>query len=366
VSSSLDAFIAGLPKAELHLHIEGTLESSLRETLAKRNGIALPPLPPFHDLTSFLVGYYQSMQVLRTEADFYDLALAYFRQARAQNVVYAEVFFDPQAHTSRGVPFAAVIGGLDRARADAASLGIEARLIMCFLRDLPPDSALTTLEQSLPYQDKIIGVGLDSDERDNPPLKFKEVFKRASAAGYRLTMHCDVDQADAVAHIWQCLDDIGVERIDHGVNCLESPALVARLAADRIGLTVCPVSNGWVTDSMKAPELRAMLAAGLLATVNSDDPAYFGAYVNENLAAVAREGSLTEGEVTRLARNSFEIAWLDPAERVDYQAQVDRYAAAQGAPLNRLTCTFSLFDGSGVELRQREGLQREAGSRSVR
>jgi len=334
VIPSLDAFVAGLPKAELHLHLEGTLESSLRETLAKRNGIAPPEVPPFHDLTSFLVGYYQSMQVLRAEADFYDLAMAYFRKARSQNVAYAEVFFDPQAHTGRGVPFAAVIEGLDRARADAALLGLEARLIMCFLRDLPPDSALQALEQSLPYKDKIIGVGLDSDERDNPPLKFKEVFKRASAEGYRLTMHCDVDQADAVAHIWQCLDDIGVERVDHGVNCLESPALMARLAADRIGLTVCPVSNGWVTDSMKAPELKAMLEAALLATVNSDDPAYFGAYVNENLAAVASEGGLTEEDVTRLARNSFEIAWLDPAERAAYQAQVDRYAAAYGAALD--------------------------------
>jgi adenosine deaminase len=323
----IDAFIAGLPKAELHLHLEGTLEPALRDALAKRNGITLPRVPPFHDLTSFLVGYYQSMQVLRTEADFYDLAIAYFRKARSQNVVYAEVFFDPQAHTSRGVPFSAVIEGFDRARADAAAeLGLKAQLIMCFLRDMPADSALQALEQSLPYRDKIIGVGLDSDERDNPPLKFKKVFQRAGAEGYRLTMHCDVDQADAVAHIWQCLDDIGVERIDHGVNCLEDPSLVARLAADQIGLTVCPVSNGWVTASMKAPELKAMLDKALLATVNSDDPAYFEAYVNENLAAATSEGSLTREDVTRLVRHSFEIAWLDARERAAYQAQVDQYA----------------------------------------
>jgi adenosine deaminase len=169
-------------------------------------------------------------------------------------------------------------------------------------------------------------VGLDSDERDNPPLKFGDVFARARAAGYRLTMHCDVDQANAVAHIWQCLDEIGVERIDHGVNCLEDRALVSRLAADRIGLTVCPVSNAWVTDSMKARELKAMLDATLLATVNSDDPAYFGAYVNENLAAVAGEASLTTAEVARLAGNSFEAAWLEPAERRSYLAQLDQYA----------------------------------------
>ncbi len=326
MTQAMDAFVAGLPKAELHLHIEGTLEPSLRAELARRNGIAPPRVPPFHDLTSFLVGYYASMQVLVTEHDFYDLAMAYFRKARSQHVVYAEIFFDPQAHTSRGVPFAAVVGGLDRARADAAAeLGLTARLIMCFLRDLPADSAMQTLEQSLPYQDKIIGVGLDSDERDNPPLKFKHVFARAGAEGYRLTMHCDVDQADAVAHIWQCLDDIGVERIDHGVNCVQDARLVSRLATDRIGLTVCPVSNRWVTDSMKAPELKTMLDAALLATVNSDDPAYFRAYVNENLEAVAGEAALTVDEVARLARNSFEIAWLEPAERREYLAKLDTY-----------------------------------------
>ena len=323
-----DAFIAGLPKAELHLHIEGTLERSLCAELAVRNGLAVPEVPPFHDLTSFLLGYYASMQVLRLEQDFYDLAMAYFRRASAQRVVYAEVFFDPQAHTSRGVPFGAVIGGLDRARRDALDqLGLRAQLIMCFLRDLPADSAMATLSESLPYAGQIIGVGLDSDERGNPPSKFAAVFARARAEGYRLTMHCDVDQEDAVGHIWQALDDIGVERIDHGVNCLEDAALVARLAADRIGLTVCPVSNGWVTDSRKVPELKAMLDRSLLATVNSDDPAYFAAYVNENLAAVAADGAVSAGDVTRLARNSFEIGWLDEAERSRYLALIDSYAA---------------------------------------
>jgi adenine deaminase len=324
-----DAFIAALPKAELHLHIEGTLERSLCAELAVRNGMSVPNVPPFHDLTSFLVGYYASMQVLLAEDDFYDLAMAYFRTARAQQVVYAEVFFDPQAHTSRGVPFAAVIGGLDRARRDAQSqLGLRAQLIMCFLRDLTAESAMETLEQSLPYADEIVGVGLDSDEWGNPPLKFAAVFARARAAGYRLTMHCDVDQEDAVGHIWQCLDQIGVERIDHGVNCLEDGALVSRLAADRIGLTVCPVSNGWVTNGRKVPELRTMLDKGLLATVNSDDPAYFGAYVNENFAAVAGHDGTTTDHLTRLARNSFEIAWLDDADRAAYLALIDSYVAS--------------------------------------
>jgi adenine deaminase len=196
---------------------------------------------------------------------------------------------------------------------------------MCFLRDLPEQSAMATLEQSLPHRDKIIGVGLDSDERDNPPVKFAPVFERARAEGYRLTMHCDVDQADSVGHIWQCVDDIGVERIDHGVNCLEDDALVARLARDGIGLTVCPVSNRWVSDGLKAGELKTMLDRSLRATVNSDDPAYFGAYVNQNLAAVQEAVGLTAAELAQLARNSFEIAWISPTDRARYLADLDAY-----------------------------------------
>jgi len=264
--------------------------------------------------------------VLREEPDFYDLAMSYFRKASSQHVVYAEVFFDPQAHTSRGVGFETIIAGLHRARVDAqAEYGMRVQFIMCFLRDMSAESALATLEQSLPYRDKIIGVGLDSDERDNPPVKFSQVFERARAEGYHLTMHCDVDQADAVGHIWQCLDDIGVERIDHGVNCLEDDALVARLARDGIGLTVCPVSNRFVTDGLKAAELKTMLDRSLRATVNSDDPAYFDAYLNQNLAAVAQAADLTKAELAQLARNSFEIAWISPADRDGYLADLDIY-----------------------------------------
>ncbi|MBV9093851.1 MAG: adenosine deaminase [Streptosporangiaceae bacterium] len=323
-----------MPKAELHLHIEGTLEPELKFGLAARNGIRLRHRSPadirasyaFTDLSSFLAAYYEGMSVLREEQDFYDLAMAYFRKANADHVVYAEVFFDPQAHTSRGVPFGTVIAGLDRARADAqAALGLRAQLIMCFLRDMPADSAMRTLEQSLPYRDKIVGVGLDSDERDNPPVKFADVFERARGEGYRLTVHCDVDQADAVGHIWQCLDDIGAERIDHGVNCVEDGALVARLARDGTGLTVCPISNRWVAGGLKAAELKAMLDASLRATVNSDDPAYFGGYVNDNLAAAQRSAGLTAAEVASLARNSFEIAWIGAAERDVYLAGLDAY-----------------------------------------
>jgi adenosine deaminase len=332
--SELAAFIAGLPKAELHLHLEGTLEPELKFELAARNGVRLPHASAasmrsgyaFTDLTSFLAAYYEGMSVLLAEQDFYDLAMAYFRRASAEHVVYAEVFFDPQAHTSRGIPFETVIGGLHRARLDArAGLGLRVQLIMCFLRDMSADSAAQTLEQSLPHRDKIVGVGLDSDERDNPPVKFKQVFAQAREAGYRLTMHCDVDQADSVGHIWQCLDDIGVERIDHGVNCVEDDALVARLSRDGIGLTVCPVSNRWVTDGLKAAELKTLLDRSVRATVNSDDPAYFGAYVNQNLAAAQEAAGLTSAELARLARHSFEIAWLPPADRDRYLADLDTY-----------------------------------------
>ena len=334
IDAGIAAFIDHMPKAELHLHLEGTLEPELKFELAARNGIDLPYASAvqmrsgyaFRDLTSFLAAYYEGMSVLRAEQDFYDLAMAYFRTASAQHVVYAEVFFDPQAHTSRGIGFDTVIGGLHRARVDAqAQLGLRVQLIMCFLRDMSEASALATLEQSLPHRDKIIGVGLDSDERDNPPVKFRQAFARARAEGYRLTMHCDVDQADSVGHIWQCLDDIGVERIDHGVNCLEDDALVTRLGRDGIGLTVCPVSNRWVTDGLKAGELKTMLDRSLRATVNSDDPAYFGAYVNQNLAAVQQAAGLTVAELARLARNSFEIAWITPPDQARYLADLDAY-----------------------------------------
>ncbi len=331
------AFVEGLPKAELHLHIEGTLEPELKFALAARNGLELPygsveemrAAYTFDSLASFLTVYYEGMGVLLEEPDFYDLATAYFRKAHAQNVVYAEIFFDPQAHTSRGVPFETVIDGLHRAQQDAeATVGLRSRLIMCFLRDLPAESAMETLEQSLPHAGRIVGVGLDSDERGNPPVKFKEVFARARREGYRLTMHCDVDQEDSVGHIWQCLDEIKVERVDHGVNALEDPALVREINRRRLGLTVCPISNGWVTDGLKATEVKAMLDQGVRATINSDDPAYFAGYVNENFHAVREAANLTRDELVSLAQNSFEISWLDEDERRRYLDAVDEYAAA--------------------------------------
>ena len=326
-----------MPKAELHLHLEGTLEPELKFELAAQNGVALPYRSAaemraaygFDDLASFLAVYYEGMSVLRKEQDFYDLATAYFRKARSQNVVYAECFFDPQAHLSRGVPFATVIEGIRRAQDDAArELGLRTRLIMCFLRDLSAESARETLEASLVYKDWIVGVGLDSDERGNPPVKFEDVFARARDEGYRLTMHCDVDQEDSVAHIWQCLDEIGVERIDHGVNSLEDPALVREIERRGLGLTVCPISNGYVAGGLKSAELQRMLDHGMRACVNSDDPAYFPGYMNENLTAAQAEAGLASDEIVQLARNAFTIAWLDDAERAGYLQMLDAYATS--------------------------------------
>ena len=286
----------------------------------------------FHDLPSFLAVYYEGMGVLLHEPDFYDLAMAYFRKAHSQHVVYAEVFFDPQAHTSRGVPFDVVIEGLHRAQQDAeASLGLRTQLILCFLRDMSAESAMQTLEASLPYRGWIVGVGLDSDEKGNPPVKFKEVFARARAEGYRLTMHCDVDQENSTEHIRQCLEEIGVERIDHGADCLKEPSLVEEIARRGLGLTVCPISNTYAAGALKGPEIRALFDRGVRVTINSDDPAYFAGYVSENYGAVEQALSLTPEEVVRLARNAFTIAWLTDEERAPYLEALDRYAAANGA-----------------------------------
>jgi adenosine deaminase len=327
-------FIAGLPKAELHVHLEGTLEPELSFRLARRNGVKLDYDTPealvaaydFHDLPSFLAIYYKAMQVLLTEQDFFDLAWAYLEKAQAQGLVYCELFFDPQAHTSRGVAFATVIRGIRRAQLQAAAtLGLQTRLILCFLRDLPAESAMQTLLASLPYRDWIIGVGLDSDEKNNPPAKFAEVFRRARAEGYRLTLHCDVNQDNTLEHIRQALDLIGVDRIDHGVNALEDPALCAEIARRGLGLTVCPVSNRFVVQNLTANEIRRMLQLGLRATINSDDPAYFRAYLNENLLALHEEGGLCQAELVQLVRNGFEAAWLSAAQRAHYLGLVDAY-----------------------------------------
>ncbi len=336
--TGMESFISSIPKAELHLHIEGTLEPELKFELAKRNGIELPYASvedmrnayDFDDLPSFLAQYYEGMSVLLTEQDFYDLAMAYFGRVAAQNVVYVEMFFDPQAHTSRGVDFATVIEGLHRAQTDAdQTLGVRSQLIMCFLRDLPAESAAEALDQASAYKDWIVGVGLDSDEKDNPPIKFSGVFAEAARQGYKLTMHCDVDQEGSIDHIWQCLDIVGVDRIDHGVNAIEDDGLCEEIIRRNLGLTVCPISNSYVTDGTKAGAIKKMLDKGMKVTINSDDPAYFPGYLAENLKAIQQEADLTTEEITQLVRNAFEVSWLEPDLRDGYLVRVDAFVAGR-------------------------------------
>ena len=336
--TDMKRFIEGMPKAELHVHVEGTLEPELKFELARRNGIELPydsveemrAAYDFDDLPSFLRVYYEGMSVLRTGQDFYDLTTAYLEKAHAQNVIYAEMFFDPQAHTTRGLAFDTVIRGIRRAQGDARErLGIRTQLIMCFLRDMSAESAMATLEESLPYRNWIVGVGLDSDEKGNPPVKFKEVFARARAEGFRLTMHCDVDQEDSTRHIWQTLDVIGVDRIDHGVNSLEDEARCEEIARRGLALTVCPISNRCVAGSLKALEVRSMLEKGMRATVNSDDPAYFPGYMNENLVATWEAADLTRDQIVELAVNALEASWVAPEDKRALRSQPDRHVASK-------------------------------------
>jgi adenosine deaminase len=320
-----------LPKAELHLHIEGTLEPELMVELARRNGVRLPYPDAeavrrayrFSNLQSFLDVYYQACSVLIHERDFYELTAAYLARARGQGVRHVEMFFDPQTHTARGVALETVVSGIGRALDEARESGMTAHLIMCFLRDLPADDAMATLEQALAHRHVIFGVGLDSAEVGHPPEKFRAVFERATDAGLRAVAHAG--EEGPPEYIWQALDVLGAERIDHGVRCLEDRALVHRLEADRIPLTVCPFSNVKlrVVDTLEQHPLATMLDQGLCATVNSDDPAYFGGYVGDNLAGVARALQLDDAAVMRLARNSFEASFLDDHTRARHLAELD-------------------------------------------
>lgn len=339
--SATSPFIANLPKAELHVHLEGTIEPDFLFECARRNAIELPYDTPddvlaaydFHDLPSFLAIYYPAMDVLQTEQDFYDLTMAYFRRAAEQNVIYVEPFFDPQAHTSRGVAFETVIEGIHRAQLDAqTNLGVNSSLIMCFLRDMSAQSAQEHLKMAEPFIEEgwLVGVGLDSDEKDNPPSKFAQVFADARALGLKLTMHCDVNQQDIVAHMWECLDLIKVDRIDHGVNALDDPALVAAIRERGIGLTVCPISNRFVVQTLTGNEIRTLLGEGIQATVNSDDPAYFRGYMNENLQALVDDAGYSNAELAALTRNAFAISWAESGLKSALTAKLDAYLAANG------------------------------------
>ncbi len=328
-------FIEKMPKAELHVHIEGTLEPELSFALAQKNKVALKAKSPeeminaydFYDLPSFLDIYYAGMSVLIEEDDFYQLTMAYLKRAAAQNIVYVELFFDPQAHTIRGVHFDTVISGIHAAQKDAHSeLGIESQLILCFLRDMSAESAMEHQNMAEPHLDKLIGVGLDSDEKNNPPLKFAEVFSKARMWGLKLTMHCDVNQNNTLEHIRQVIEDIKVDRIDHGVNILESDALCELAKSKGLGLTVCPVSNKFVVQSLTSKELKKMLQQGLLPSINSDDPSYFRAYLNENLIALQEEGQFSKEDLVTLVANSFKTSWLSESRKLEYLDTLTRYS----------------------------------------
>jgi len=337
----LPALLRTMPKAELHIHIEGSLEPELIFKLAARNGVALPYASvealraayAFSDLQSFLDIYYAGAGVLRTEQDFFDLAWAYLERAAADNVVHAEIFFDPQTHTERGVPISTVILGLAHAcRRAHAEWGLSAKLILCFLRHLSEDAALATLDAALPWHEHFIGVGLDSSERGHPPEKFASVFARARVLGLHAVAHAG--EEGPPAYIESALDVLKVERIDHGVRCVESAELVARLARERMPLTVCPLSNIKlrVFDSLSEHSLPALLAAGLCATVNSDDPAYFGGYVNDNFVQTfAALPALGAREAYQLARNSFEASFAGVAEKARWIAALDAHFERQAS-----------------------------------
>ncbi|MBW8812079.1 MAG: adenosine deaminase [Caulobacterales bacterium] len=333
--TDLSDFIRGLPKAELHLHIEGSLEPEQMFEFARRNRLALPfksveevrAAYAFSNLQDFLDIYYQGAGVLMTEADFHDLAMAYFRRVAADGCRHVELFFDPQTHTDRGLPFRVAIEGLLSGMAEAErTLGVSSSLILCFLRHLDEDAALATLKAAEPWLDRLLGVGLDSSEVGHPPSKFAKVFAAARQRGLKLVAHAG--EEGPPAYVWEALDLLKVDRIDHGNRALEDPALVQRLAAEGMTLTVCPLSNLklCVVDDLANHPLKRMLDLGLRATLNSDDPAYFGGYLGANWTATAQALALSRDDLVTLAKNSFTGSFL-PADRIEaHLAEIDAYA----------------------------------------
>ncbi|ENW87618.1 adenosine deaminase [Acinetobacter pseudolwoffii] len=323
--------IRALPKAELHVHIEGTFEPELMFAIAQRNQIAIPyksveevkQAYNFHNLQSFLDIYYAGANVLIHEQDFYDLAWAYFEKCAEDNVVHTEMFFDPQTHTDRGIAFATVINGLQKARDDAkAKLGISSHLIMCFLRHLSEEAAFETLEQALPYKDQIIAIGLDSSEVGHPPSKFEHVFAKAREAGFLVVAHAG--EEGPAEYVWEALDLLKVNRIDHGVRSEEDSELMQRLIREKMPLTVCPLSNLklCVVEDMQQHNIRRLLQQGVHVTVNSDDPSYFGGYMNDNFIAIAEALDLSNEELKQLATHSFEASFIPEAEKEKWINQI--------------------------------------------
>ena len=333
---SLNAFIAGLPKAELHLHIEGSLEPEQMFEFARRNRVALPfasveeikAAYDFSNLQDFLGIYYAGADVLRTEDDFREMALAYFRRAAEDSVRHAEIFFDPQTHTDRGIPFQVVadglLAGMDQAERE---LGVTSKLILCFLRHLDEDAAFATLKAAEPWLDRIEGVGLDSSEVGHPPSKFERVFNAAGSMGLKRVAHAG--EEGPPEYVWEALDLLKIDRMDHGNRSLEDPALIRRLAAEGMTLTVCPLSNHklCVIDDLTKHPVPEMLKRGLHVTLNSDDPAYFGGYVNRNYEAMADHAGVTREQLVQIAKNSFEGSFLPAEDKARHIAEVDAYAA---------------------------------------
>lgn len=332
--TQMDQFIAGLPKVELHMHIEGSLEPELMFALAQRNGIAIPFASvedvrrayQFSNLQDFLDIYYQGMNVLRTEQDFYDLTMAYLKRVAADNVMHTEIFFDPQGHTSRGVAFETALDGIGRALDDGEKqLGITSRIIMCFLRHLSEEDAFLTLDQALAHKDRIVGVGLDSSEKGHPPSKFERVFAKARAEGFLIVAHAG--EEGPPDYVREALDLLKIQRMDHGNRSLEDPALTKRIAMEGMALTVCPLSNLKLcgVKDMRDHPVKTMLDLGLKATINSDDPAYFGGYMNDNYKAVTDALNLTRDHLVTLARNSIDAAFVDDAAKRVMTARLDQY-----------------------------------------
>ena len=333
---SLNAFIAGLPKAELHLHIEGSLEPEQMFAFAQRNRVDLPfasveeirAAYDFSNLQDFLDIYYAGANVLRTEDDFRDMAMAYFRRAAGDSVRHAEIFFDPQTHTDRGIPFQVVadglLAGMDQAERE---LGVTSKLILCFLRHLDEDAAFATLKAAEPWLDRIEGVGLDSSEVGHPPSKFERVFAAAGALGLKRVAHAG--EEGPPEYVWEALDLLKIDRMDHGNRSMEDPALVRRLAAEGMTLTVCPLSNHklCVVDDLTRHPVPEMLKQGLHVTLNSDDPAYFGGYVNRNYEAMAEQAGVTREQLVQMAKNSFEGSFLPDEDKARHIAEIDAYAA---------------------------------------
>lgn len=332
--TSIEKFIAGIPKAELHLHIEGTFEPELMFEIAGRNDIKidyahvddLKKAYRFNNLQEFLDIYYAGAKVLMLKQDFYDLTWAYLTKIHSQNVVHVEIFFDPQTHTDRGIPFEEVINGIYSALEEGKEkLGISFRLIMCFLRHLDEASAFKTLEQALPYKEWISGIGLDSSEVGNPPSKFKRVFDKAIEEGFLTVAHAG--EEGPADYIWEAIDLLKVTRIDHGNRCLDDDKLVDRLAKLQTPLTLCPLSNLElkVINNLKDYPLAKMMDKGLLVTINSDDPAYFGGYLNENYLGVAQALGLSKKQISELAKNSFRASWLSELDKKEMILQVENY-----------------------------------------